>query len=448
MKVLIRTLGCRLNQQESEAVAAAFTHNNIFLTSRAEEADLAVINTCTVTSKADRKNRQGINSLVKMNIPVLVMGCYAAVGEEEIRRLGEKILIIPREKKSFTLMLPTLLATFSKTHTDDLVSFIKNALENFSRNTDDFDFFCTEFSNHTRGFLKIQDGCNHGCTYCRTVIARGKSRSLAPETALERIQALEKNGIGEVMITGVNLAQYEKNGWEFPDLIQYLCDGSEKINFRISSFHPEKITPKFLKMAENPRVMPHFHLSVQSGSDDVLKRMARPYDSKTVEEAVKNLRQVKDNPFIACDIIVGFPGEREVDFRKTLELCQRCDFAWVHQFAFSPRPGTKAFNMNGTLSAETMKSRQNLLQSQSLERKFRYCKSCEGKIFRTVVEKNRTDGRAVTENFLHIHVANLTGDQGGKILPVKFVQALNLTGREGEMEGEGQWVGDSLLNKN
>ncbi|MBQ5781393.1 MAG: radical SAM protein, partial [Spirochaetaceae bacterium] len=274
MKVVIRTLGCRLNQQESEAVAAAFTENNIILTSQEEECDLAVINTCTVTSKADRKNRQGINSLVKRGIPVLVMGCYAAVDEEKILNSGEKILVIPREKKGFSLHLPALLADFPEVAGEDLFSFIKAALESFSENNGDFDFFCTEFANHTRGFLKIQDGCNHGCTYCRTVLARGKSRSIPPETALERVQALEKAGICEVMITGVNLAQYEKNGLDFPDLMQYLLNGSEKINFRISSFHPEKINDKFLKMAENPRIMPHFHLSVQSGSDDILKKMA------------------------------------------------------------------------------------------------------------------------------------------------------------------------------
>ena len=212
-------------------------------------------------------------------------------------------------------------------------------------------------------------------------------------------------GHREVVLTGVNLGQYGFSG--ITGLLGFLLDNTSAISLRLSSLHPQIVDEKLCAVLAHGRVRPHFHLSVQSGSDAVLSAMKRPYRSQSVYTAVEHLRRIKKKPFIACDIIAGFPGETQADFNETLELCRTCKFSWIHAFPFSPRPGTEAFSMKNAVRAGEVKNRIRELSNLALAQKKAYIESCIGKDFKAVVEKYRIGQlRAVTENFLHVQIQN------------------------------------------
>ena len=222
---------------------------------------------------------------------------------------------------------------------------------------------------------------------------------------LSRVLQLEKMGHREVVLTGVNLGQYGFSG--ITGLLGFLLDNTKAISLRLSSLHPQIVDEKLCAVLAHERVRPHFHLSVQSGSDAVLSAMKRPYRSQSVYTAVENLRRIKKKPFIACDIIAGFLGETQADFNETLELCRTCEFSWIHAFPFSPRPGTEAFSMKNAVRASEVKNRIRELSNLALAQKKAYIESCIGSVFKAVVEKYRIGQlRAVTENFLHVQIQN------------------------------------------
>jgi threonylcarbamoyladenosine tRNA methylthiotransferase MtaB len=271
-----------------------------------------------------------------------------------------------------------------------------------------FSFKPEEFSFHSRGYLKIQDGCNNGCTYCRVCLARGPSVSLPPDAALAELQSFEARGCPELMITGVNITQYNHSGIDLAGLLKYLLEGSAAIALRLSSLEPEGINEGLASVLAHPRIRPHFHLSVQSGSNTVLQRMGRAYNAQTVEQAAALLRSVKDNPFLACDIIAGFPGETEAEFAQTLALCEKIDFAWIHAFPYSKRPGTAAFSLKNPVCERDVARRVEALTALALRGRRNYAQSWLGRALSAVVEKGEPDSagrrRAVSENYLKLLV--------------------------------------------
>ena len=268
-----------------------------------------------------------------------------------------------------------------RTLIDDGVKFTKTK---FALSTD-------VFFNHSRSSIKIQDGCGNSCSFCRIHIARGKPVSLAASEVLDRAKKLEDAGQKEVVLTGVNLCQYRsefsgKTG-DFADLLEYLNQNTSNINFRISSLYPQRIDQRFLDVLKDARVRPHFHLSVQSGSDKILDAMNRPYTHDSVLKAVENLRSVFENPFIACDIIAGFPGETDEDFEKTMELCSECNFSWIHAFPFSARPGTPAYSMKNQVPQNIARKRMERLTELADIQKSSYVQSFVGKTVKAIMEK-------------------------------------------------------------
>jgi threonylcarbamoyladenosine tRNA methylthiotransferase MtaB len=244
--------------------------------------------------------------------------------------------------------------------------------------------------------------------------------SLDATSVVSQVQALEAKGMREVVLTGVNLCQYagEYQGGhiDFAALLELILEQTVSIALRISSLHPNHIDGRLCRIIQNIRVRPHFHLSVQSGSDAVLAAMKRSYTAADTLDAVLRLRAAKKNPFIACDIIAGFPGESAGDFEKTLELCRKSDFAWIHAFPFSPRPGTAAFTMKGSVQSSVVRERVQTLQSLAVANKIAYIKSFEGKTLPVITEhadKSRdllgsrgllTAVHGVTENFIHVEI--------------------------------------------
>ncbi len=443
MTIHFETLGCKLNQIESESAANFFFTEGFSISMKSlaredgvqNDVSLCVVNTCTVTGKAEQKARRVINLLLDLcpNCPVLVTGCYAELDASLIKSIHKRIMVLPGTKKGLLADIAVLVKKFfsqqipefrsgvldEKTGSE-LRTFLEREIELITGTTPAaetaFTLSTDTFFQHSRSSIKIQDGCNNHCTYCRIRLARGSSVSLDPVTIIERVQKLEETGHSEVIITGVNLSQYKAlyNG-EDADivfLLELLIQSTKKISFRISSLYPERVDEKLCAVLKSERIRPHFHLSVQSGSNRILQLMKRPYKAQQVYEAVNRLRQIKPDAFIACDIIAGFPGETEEDFQRTLEMCTDLDFTWIHAFPFSPRPGTEAYEMKSAVGSQISARRVLLLTETAKRQKKNFVEKMKGKEFKAVVEKRKElPLRAVTENFLHTQL--ILPDQAG-----------------------------------
>jgi threonylcarbamoyladenosine tRNA methylthiotransferase MtaB len=393
------TLGCKLNQLESEAITDAFLRAG-FEQSEKSPA-VIVVNTCTVTSKADQKARRVIRKALRdyPKSKIIVTGCYAQLNGEDLQKLDDgkkkRLFVI---KKDSIIDLPDYY---------DKNEQIDSLLEKFSQRAQPkaaegvFQFNPQVFSDHTRSFLKIQDGCDNHCTYCRIRLARGASISLDADEVLSRLRILEKSH-AEAVITGVNISQYrDKKAANLARLLEHLLTGTEKIALRLSSLAPEIIDEELIGVLAGKRIRPHFHLSIQSCSKKILEKMGRSYDGKTIEEAVSLLRRAKGDPFIACDIITGFPGETEAEFNETFEMCEKLDFAWIHVFPYSKRPGTAAFAFKEQVHESEVTRRVDLFTDLAEKGRADYAKRCFGKEFDVLVEKGgRKTCRGTTENYL------------------------------------------------
>ncbi len=490
--VRIETLGCRLNQVESEALAVKFQETGFSLfvkkkyrpnsdtynindaphvdnnsdnktSSDIESVALCVLNTCTVTGKAEQKARRIIRLLLKecKYAIVLVTGCYAELESEFIESLDSRVLAFSGKKKDEL----DGLANFLKNNFCSSFDFVNLESENerqkfsdelrssilkfrdgiYSKTADEKNYIKLRQKNpkklfklsspifvfHSRASLKVQDGCNSNCAYCRIRLARGHSISLPAEEAVNRIKQIEKNGANEVVLSGVNLAQYrDKTVGRFPQLLNALLENTNHIRIRISSLYPETITPEIMPVLKNERICPHFHLSLQSGSDKILKLMQRPYCKEDVINAITRLREVKDNPFIGCDIITGFPSESDEDFEQSYELCKDYKIPGAHVFPFSARPGTVAYKMKNQVPQRESGKRAARLSALTNELSKEYSESCIGKSYFAILEKPIAGKplQVMTENYLTLKL-NLTEDEnsdkqfkGGEALFVKVAE--------------------------
>jgi len=438
----IYTLGCKLNQLESEAITDSFRKAGFRLVpwdSCSKNPRIIIVNTCTVTSKADQKARRMIRKLLNENPEscVIVTGCYAQLDTEEIMSLedqtdyaerdaGRRLFVIGEGEgtalaaaaaaaKSTLLELPQYL--LGVTSSEPLPCLLESWIQNIALtagNDSFFDYKPEDFSFHSRAYLKIQDGCDNNCAYCRVRLARGPSVSLNHEAVLDRLRAFEAKGCAEIFITGVNITQYWDNGIDLAGLLELLLEGTSAIALRLSSLEPECIDMRLASTLGHPRIRPHFHISAQSGSDAILKRMRRAYNLRTLENAITLLRSVKDNPFLACDIIAGFPGETGAEFAKTLAFCEETRFAWIHAFPYSKRPGTAAFSFTDPVRDLDKTKRVQALGELALRGKREYAKAWLGKELSAVVEKHNSGPaqkqcRAVSENYLKLLI-NCNGE--------------------------------------
>lgn len=402
MNVYIYTLGCRLNQAESEAIADSFSKSG-FTLSAAGDADLVIVNSCTVTQKAEQKGRRMIR-LFARKAEVIVTGCYAALNPEEIKALSDKVTVFSLKEKASLLSLSEHLKTA-------LISGLSlhEAIVSFTyRSSDPFAFDASSFQYHSRSYLKIQDGCDNHCGYCRTTIARGPSVSLSEDEVVNRALKLEEEGFHEIMLTGVNLTMYNHEGNGLGGLVEKLLSRlGSGMRIRLSSMEPDHVDDRLLNTLSDERMQPHFHIPIQSASDKVLRIAQRRYSISHVDYIISRMRKAKDDPFIACDVIAGLPGEGEEEFRETYDFLASHDFAAMHVFPYSPRPGTPLYGVKDRPEERVRDERAEKLRALSHLQSRRYLERQIGKRLEILAESG---SEGTTGNYLKGRIV-LPGDR-------------------------------------
>jgi len=351
-KVAFHTLGCKVNQYETHAMMELFKNADYDIVTDKDFADVYVINTCTVTNVGDRKSRQFIRKMKNFNpdAVVAVVGCYAQVAPEEVESLeGVDIVIGTHGRKEIVRLV-------ENKDEDRGGQFVGDIMQVYEFE----DLSLTEYEGKTRAFIKIQEGCNQYCTYCIIPYARGNIRSRNKELVLEEVNRLAKAGYQEVVLTGIHIASYGKDLEEanyFLELLQEINEIQGILRIRLSSLEPNLITKPFLEELQRlDKLCPHFHLSLQSGSNEILKRMNRKYTREEYRQAITLIRQYFENPALTTDVIVGFPGESDKDFEDTFALVRELRFSEIHVFKYSPKKGTPAAKykeqINGNIKQE------------------------------------------------------------------------------------------------
>ena len=351
----ILTLGCKVNQYESEAIAERLTNCGFEIRQASEECDAYIINTCTVTAESDRKARQFIRRAINKNPAayILVTGCLAQVDPENISAIAGVDYVCGNTDK--LIIADALTSLFEKGE--------KNAhTEIFVRDIDSAGFEKMEIKHfdRTRAYFKIEDGCESKCTYCIIPYARGKIRSKAPEEVICEVTHFVKNGCREVVLTGIETASYGKDldGYTFADLLCEIEKIEGDFTVRLGSLDPSCLTEKFVEKIKNlKKLAPHFHISMQSGSSKTLRNMKRKYNADQALANMERLRAAMPSVRYTTDIIVGFPGETDEDFIETLEFAKKANFLMIHVFPYSARKGTPAAKMGGQIPQEIKKQR-------------------------------------------------------------------------------------------
>ena len=344
MKIAFYTLGCKVNQYETQALEQLVTQRGHSLVPFEEAADAYVINTCTVTAVSDKKSRQVIRRARKAapDAVIAVCGCYPQTHPDDVEKLGVDLISGTGDRTGFVDLLEREWRDRQPiTALDD--AFQRRSFESLPAGG---------LEGRTRAMLKMEDGCVNFCSYCIIPYARGRVRSLPLADCVRQARELEAAGYREIVLTGIEISSWGQDLEGKPELmeaIEAICQGlSPDTRVRLGSLEPRTITPDFCRRAAAlPNLCPHFHLSMQSGCDTVLARMNRKYDSNRYYESVKFLHEVYDRPAVTTDLIVGFPGETEEEFQQTLDFIQKCAFSAMHIFPYSKRPGTPAAKLPG-----------------------------------------------------------------------------------------------------
>lgn len=352
MKVHLKTLGCRLNEAELENWAQAFQKSGHQVTRQAEAANLIVINSCAVTQDAARKSRHLIRKVHRENpaAKLVVSGCYATLNKDEAEQLLGVDLVVSNKDKD--QLVERSLAELNL-DTMPALSTEPGAISLFTR-------------GRQRAFVKVQDGCRYRCTFCIVTVARGEEKSRTVQEVVAEINALHQQNINEIILTGVHLGGYGSDlDTHLTDLIKAILDQTDVPRIRLGSLEPWELTDEFFQLFDNPRLMPHLHLPLQSGSDSVLRRMARRCKTEEFAAIVARLRQINPLFNITTDIIVGFPGETEQEWQSSFDFIERIGFGQIHIFTYSPREGTKAATLPNPVPEPIKKQRSQALHQLS-----------------------------------------------------------------------------------
>lgn len=401
-KVAFITLGCKVNQYETNGMIQNFLQKGYEIVEHTKEADIYVVNTCTVTNIADRKSRQMLRRVKEQNPQAVVVacGCYVQVAKDEIQAIEEIDLVIGNsEKNAMVEMVEKYLEKNER---------LKKVTD-IMQQKDYVELGEITYTEKTRAVIKVQDGCDRFCSYCIIPYARGRVRSRKPEKVIHEIEKIAQKGIQEVVITGIHIASYGKDFKEEYGLIDLLeeinqVEGIQRI--RLGSIEPLLITEKFIeRLVKLEKICHHFHLSLQSGCDETLKRMNRRYSTQEFKEIVERLRKAYVDVILTTDIIVGFPGESQEEFEETYEFLKEIQFYKMHIFKYSPRKGTKAAQMKEQIDGKLKEERSQKLIVLSDQNEKEYNEKYLGKEVQVLCEEKK-DGfyQGHTKNYIRVKI--------------------------------------------
>ncbi len=425
-KCAFHVLGCKVNQNEMESFKSLFLSNGYEVVDFNEKADVYVIHTCTVTHISDRKSRQHIRKAIKKNpdAVIAVTGCYAQIAPQEIEKIeGVDIIIGTNNRNKIVELVEKVLN--NKNLKLNIVSNINNYKE--------FEELPTPKTDKVRAFIKIQEGCNRFCTYCIIPYARGPIRSRNPEAVIEEINKLVSKGYIEVVLTGIHTALYGvdfKNeninlSWLIEQIVK--IDGLKRL--RISSVDPDDFSERLIYiLTENEKVCPHYHISLQSGDDTILKQMGRRYNTEDFLSILNRIREKRPEAAITTDIMVGFPGEDKIKFNNTFNFIKKMQFADLHVFKYSPRKGTHAAKMQDQIDNKIKSDRSKKMIDLSNDLFKKYAEDFLGKSRKILVERKNFDGywEGHTDNYLTVEFKSDDDlNLSGKLVDVKLLEIKN-----------------------
>lgn len=409
----VETLGCKLNQAESESLGRRLQQSGLRLVSDGEQADIYVLNTCTVTGIADRKARHRVRQIRRSNPGAFIaaVGCYAERAPEELRRAGADLILGNAEKERLPELLRPVIGQLH-THFDSGLA--------------------REHLGRTRSMVKIQSGCNGRCAFCIVPQVRGVESSVPAEQVIQEVMDKVVEGYREVVLTGTNLGSYRCDGFGLESLIKEILAQTRLERLRVSSLYPHDVTPQLLQLWGDGRMCNHLHMALQSGSDVVLGRMRRRYSTADFARAVALARDEIPGVAITTDVLVGFPGEGEAEFDETFRFCENTGFARIHVFPFSVRPETPAATMDGRVDERTKDERARRMLALAGRSAERFALQFTGQTLSVLWEQEVEPGRwrGLTGNYLRV-VASSKEKLGGQLTPTKL-QGL----RDGDLWGE------------
>lgn len=419
-KVAFYTLGCKVNQYETEAMIEAFETAGYETVEYEEYADIYIINTCTVTNMGERKSRQIIRRALDSNPDafIAVVGCYSQIAPEKaIEMPGVKLVVGTNERARIVELVEYAM---NKEEKMNMVSDIMEVRE-FE------EMSIKNYKSRTRAFLKIQEGCDQYCSYCIIPYARGHIRSRKPEGIIDEVKMLAQNGFKEIVLTGIHVASYGRDlgGTSLIDIIErvHQIDGIERI--RMSSVEPKTLTDDFItRLSKLPKICRHFHLSLQSGCDETLRRMNRKYTTEEYYQVVNHIREVFTDAAITTDLIVGFPGETVDEFQCTVDFVKKIGFSSMHVFKFSPRVGTPAAKYKEQIAPQEKDRRSKIITEIARESeaafKNKFLNKKVNVLFEQKLEEDDNTYEGLTDNYIRV-IAQSKDDIKGKIISVKLI---------------------------
>ena len=422
-KVAFYTLGCKVNQYETESIKNQLIKKGYEEVSFEDKADIYIVNSCTVTSVADRKTRNMLRRAKKINPngAVIVTGCYAQTNSKELLEMEDIDYVVGNTDKSG-------IVNFIEDIENRTMEKLKN--HNIFLDSEYTEYEFATLREMSRAYVKIQDGCNNFCSYCKIPFARGKSRSRQKDNILKEITKLSQEGFKEIILIGINLGAYGEdleNGGNFEDLLKDILkiEGIERI--RIGSVYPDKISDEFIEMFSNPKLMPHLHISLQSCDDTVLKRMRRKYGSSLIEERLTKLRKAVPNMEYTADVIVGFPGESQEMFENSYNLIDKIGFSGLHIFQYSDRENTLASTFEDKIDPKVKKERADELEKLKEIMAERERKKYLDRELKVLVEEEK-DGYlyGYSENYLRVKFK-------GKATSLNHIVSVKIDSLEKEM---------------
>lgn len=420
-KAALYTLGCKVNQYESEAMAELLQNDGYEIVGFEDFADVYIINTCTVTGMSDRKSRQIIRRAKKKNPNsiVVVSGCYSQVSPDEVAKIdGVNLILGTKDRNKISKLLKNITDTEQKSCVCDI-----------SKNHVFEDMVISSYSERTRAFIKVQEGCNQFCSYCIIPYARGPIRSRDLNDVLSEAKKLILSGYREIVLVGIHIASYglDKKGYSLSDLIIELdkLDGLKRL--RMSSIEPMTLNRDFIEKIKNCKTLcPHFHLSLQSGCDETLSRMNRKYTTDEYENIVTAIRENFEDAAITTDIMTGFPGETDEEFNKTAEFIEKISFSDAHIFQYSQRRGTPADTMKNQVPPSIKEKRSKIIEAITKKSRESFLASQLGKTVEVLFEQRCHDDKAYfegkTPNYITVRV-KCDNDINNQLLKVKLISS-------------------------